>query len=303
MKTFLYPLVGMLLFLAGCGNGITHSSPTGDNASDLTQNGPRTSEFKDLDQGDAYTARLETPTLFVAGSVDETAAFIGWLNDAGAVRRIQGVDFNTTWVIAVFRGMVGSAGYGIEVKDVQFIGETVQLKVNLTDPDPDQMVAQVISYPYHIITAPKEFLPIAEGTTWSVSTSEGRMLTRTRYPISPRTDTPDGLRVDYFPLEVGKVWTYGDQAGAFRVTTPIRTIYGPAYGTEGLLQNRVLRKTEDGKVLELRGDEWRLLFDFAAEEKTSWTIEAPAEGSDLLGWDDGDGGEPVGAGDGAVRDV
>ena len=140
MKDFMYPLISVLLFVAGCGNGITNSSPGDGNASDLRQDGSGTPEFKDLSQGDAYTATLERPTLFVAGSAEEATPFLGWLNDSEAERRIQGVDFNTTWVIAVFRGVVGSAGYGIGIEDVEFVGKTVQLKVNLTDPDPEQMV-------------------------------------------------------------------------------------------------------------------------------------------------------------------
>ena len=48
------------------------------------------------------------------------------------------------------------------------------------------------------------------------------------------------------------------------------------------MQDRVLRETWDGKVMELRGDTWRLLFDLGAEEQATWTIQAPGEQVDLL---------------------
>jgi len=50
-------------------------------------------------------------------------------------------------VVAAFRGQVPAAGYGIAVEDLQNDGETVKLYARLSDPAPDQMVAQVISYP------------------------------------------------------------------------------------------------------------------------------------------------------------
>ena len=75
-------------------------------------------------------------------------------------------------------------------------------------------------------------------------------------------------------------WTYGDRK--IRVTVPIRTVYGPAYGLEGLLQNRIIRKDEGGKILELRNDDWRLLFDLNAAEGTTWKLDTSQGEDDLL---------------------
>ncbi len=95
-------------------------------------------------------------------------------------------------------------------------------------------------------------------------------------------DSPQTTRADYFPLEVGTTWTYGESARVVRVTDKVETLFGSGYMLEGLLQNRIVRKNADGKALESLGREWRLLFDLDAGEQASWTIEAPDGGDDLL---------------------
>ena len=86
----------------------------------------------------------------------------------------------------------------------------------------------------------------------------------------------------YFPIQVGTAWTYGEGGPIIRLTGRVETLSGWGYALDGLLQNRIIRRDEDGKILELRGREWRLLLDLGAAEKTSWTIEGSGEGSDLL---------------------
>jgi hypothetical protein len=86
----------------------------------------------------------------------------------------------------------------------------------------------------------------------------------------------------YFPLKEGLTWTYGSREDAIRVTASNPSIYGPIYSVTGFLQDRELRTTYDGKVMELRGDSWRLLFDLSADVKDSWTIQTKGEQTDLL---------------------
>ena len=163
----------------------------------------------DIDPGDSYVL-LEKPTLLVAGNESEARWLAGHLNDPEQMAQFGEVDFDDTWIISVFRGQVNTAGYGIAIEDVQYItpaegeesGEVVQITVHLTDPSPDQMVAEVISYPDHVVMVPKADLPAAEGTVWSAYTSEGELFAQTRYPsvIDGRVPgvEPIGTAVDGF---------------------------------------------------------------------------------------------------------
>jgi len=98
-------LSGWLMGLVGCSPGTPAAlpsvtpGPTSSAVPVVTQSGPtetmRTIALESLDQGNSYTAELENPTIFVAGSIDEAAHFTGWLNDADVTERIREVDFNT----------------------------------------------------------------------------------------------------------------------------------------------------------------------------------------------------------------
>ncbi len=137
--------------------------------------------FDTGETGSSITAELSKPALFVAGDMDEASKFIDWL-DENAVSLIQNADYNSTWIIAVFRGPMGSSGYGITVQDVVLTPGIVQIKVNLTDPSPGQMAQPVVSYPYHVIRIPKEKLKVANGTTWIVYDQNDSELMNIKYP-------------------------------------------------------------------------------------------------------------------------
>ena len=105
--------------------------------------------------------------------------------------------------------------------------------------------------------------------------------TATQDAFSRSTD--EGLVRDFFPLATGTTWSFGDKATTIRVKDPIRTTFGSAHPIEGLFhQDRIVRRTADNKILELAGNTWRLLFDFSAPEKASWTIESSDSGAGFL---------------------
>lgn len=139
--------------------------------------------FESLAQGDSYTAELQTPTLFIAGNASQADRFIRFLNDPAIAQRIQAIDFNTTWVVSVFRGQVASSGYGITIEEISTAPGTVRLRVNLTDPAYGQNVSDIIAYPYHAVLVPKDRIPQTPGTNWAVYTLEGKLLVRTHYPL------------------------------------------------------------------------------------------------------------------------
>lgn len=128
--------------------------------------------FESLDKGNSLIAGIEKPTIFVAGSLDEIAQFK--ILDANILQKIQKVDFSKTQVVGVLRGKMNTGGYGITVQTVSLTKGVVQLKVNFTNPSPDQMVTQVISYPYHIILIPREKLDTPE--IWAMYDEKGGLL-------------------------------------------------------------------------------------------------------------------------------
>lgn len=160
-------------------NSLPSSSPV--NQTRVPKTRP-TIPFESLIQGDSYTAGLENPTLFVASNAAEAARFTQLLNKTEVTKRIQTIDFNSTYIVAVFRGQVGSSGYGIAIQQISTAAGTVQLTVSLTNPPSDRLVSTVIAYPYHIVLVPREKLNLTPGTNWSVSTSEGKLLVQTKYP-------------------------------------------------------------------------------------------------------------------------
>ena len=179
MKWLLLCLVLLIVTLSGCTEkrveiNQTQISPTQSVLPPLNKN-VSVIAFDSIDKGNSFTAEIEKPTIFVAGSRDEASQFIRWMENIDVVSRIEKVDFNTNFVIAVFRGKMGNSGYGIEVQSISIYSGVVQLAVNLTDPAPGQAVADVISYPYHIILLPREKLQVAPGT-WAMYDPEGKVL-------------------------------------------------------------------------------------------------------------------------------
>ena len=65
------------------------------------------------------------------------------------------VDFSTESVLVGLMGQQPTAGYDITIADVRTTGAQVVAYVNEERPDPGVAVAQVISYPYHMVVVPR----------------------------------------------------------------------------------------------------------------------------------------------------
>ena len=235
MKTLLVPFVVVLISFSGCGKGVLNSSPEADGLPSTIRTDTRTISFEHLAGGDSHAASLEGPALFVAGEASEITSFTGMLSDPELVRRIGDADFDNNWVVAIFRGMVGTGGHGIRVKEIEKENETLKVAVDLSDPKPDQFVIQVISYPFHIITIPKKDLIVTGETTWSVVRTKATPLVPVIDPIDKidpvdNGDDPDvtilrpggdsgqgGVRGGSGPVTVGGKDTPSDRDGNGRV--------------------------------------------------------------------------------------
>jgi hypothetical protein len=82
-----------------------------------------------------------------------------WM-EHGPGQDIPMVDFSTRTVIAVFLGSRRTAGYVVEITAVERrAGETI-VNVREGRPAPGQMLAQVITTPFHIVSVPRVEGPV-----------------------------------------------------------------------------------------------------------------------------------------------
>ena len=61
------------------------------------------------------------------------------------------IDFSKEMVVAVFMGEKPTGGYSIDIKDVLKKKDNIEFLIKVEEPGPDDMAAQVITSPYHII--------------------------------------------------------------------------------------------------------------------------------------------------------
>lgn len=128
---------------------------------------------------------LEEPSIFVVGSAPEAERFAGWFDNSNVSdvsERIRKVDLTTTLIVAVFSGHMGSNGHGVTIKEVSTSPGRVDLRVMLTRPAPGHAASDVETYPYHMIMIPRKDLDLDPQTDWIVFTSDGKILSQTRYP-------------------------------------------------------------------------------------------------------------------------
>lgn len=72
-----------------------------------------------------------------------------------AGRQAPGVNFAENSVLVALMGQQPTAGYNITITDVRATGTEIVVYVDETRPRPGDPVAQVITYPYHMVVVPK----------------------------------------------------------------------------------------------------------------------------------------------------
>jgi len=61
-------------------------------------------------------------------------------------------------LICAFQGMKPTAGYDIEITKIERSGDTVTVKLRIREPKPDEITAQVITSPVHIVKVERSAL-------------------------------------------------------------------------------------------------------------------------------------------------
>ncbi len=138
---------------------------------------------------------VASPALFVTGDPIEAARMAHLLGDADLLATVEHTDFDDNWLVIALRGEVNTTGYGIDVETVEYDGHSVQVTISLSDPSPGEMAAQVISYPFTFAVVPRQAVPVEEPTTWIMSTEDGSLQAKARYPHNGEADDDGGVSV------------------------------------------------------------------------------------------------------------
>jgi uncharacterized membrane protein len=131
-------------------------------------------------------SRIAKPLRTIVRSTDEWRQL--WALHAGPESDAPAIDFGTNVVAAVFSGERPTPGYSTEITAANTAGDVVRLIVAEHTPDRGLIAAQVLTFPFHIVTVPRAG---GEDVAWGDS---GDSNLRTPSPQSPHTATSTGLQ-------------------------------------------------------------------------------------------------------------
>ena len=103
---------------------------------------------------DGTIFELQNPAILVASSEDEVAQLVRRMQDPELGDRLDSVNLEANVVVAVFRGEMRTGGYGIEIEQIQVEEGVVEIVVTLTDPGPDELLLDMVTYPVAIRIVP-----------------------------------------------------------------------------------------------------------------------------------------------------
>jgi hypothetical protein len=135
-----------------------------------------TVDFRVVAGGDSMQAAFATPTILVGTAPSDVTEIGQLLDDPEAQSRLAQVDFQSKWVVAVFDGTRPSSGYTTTIDRVVQADGEVHLYLRQTEPDPEQMVAAVLTHPYHIIEIDRSALSVDSSTVWKIYDVDGQLL-------------------------------------------------------------------------------------------------------------------------------
>jgi hypothetical protein len=138
--------------------------------------------FFTLARGNTAIAQIRGPAIFLAADAEKVAHFAAWIKNNENAATLAKVNFATHLVVAVFAGMRPSSGYGISAKRVESSNGGVTITAELSGPGSGQAVADVISFPYHVIAVPYTVVANRPKTVWRVITTAGVEMVRTITP-------------------------------------------------------------------------------------------------------------------------
>ena len=115
------------------------------------------------------------PILYIATSVEDAERFLPWL-EAEHQKAVRANDWGERVVVAVFRGAVGTNGFGITVRRLRVEHDRLRLIVVFHDPPPQSMARPAFTTPYHIIALPKRSFATSMPASWILENSQRQIL-------------------------------------------------------------------------------------------------------------------------------
>ena len=83
-----------------------------------------------------------------------------WIEHAGSEESMPMVDFSKEMVVAAFMGEQPSGGFALNISEVAEASGRLQIRLNRSQPGPEQMVIQMLTAPAHLVAIPRRDLPI-----------------------------------------------------------------------------------------------------------------------------------------------
>jgi len=104
-------------------------------------------EFQTISKG--YYSGHKNPAYYVIEN--EIECVVVWNQCTRAFLPPPEINFSNTTIIAVFMGEFSTGGYGIEIKEIVNLDESVVVRVEKTYPGEGCYVTEAFSQPYHIV--------------------------------------------------------------------------------------------------------------------------------------------------------
>lgn len=86
---------------------------------------------------------------------EEIAQLNDWVTE-DAKSRLQTLDYDTYFALIVFQGWKPTFGYSIQIERIIRQEEKVLILARLEEPEPDEVVPDTVTSPYHLIQVQKE---------------------------------------------------------------------------------------------------------------------------------------------------
>jgi PrcB C-terminal len=168
LSVLILSLALVILFSAGCAN--QENGPTGATP-DLPSDSERNIPLITLAQGvsseygrfDEMPIPADAPPECMV--ITDGEEFQRLLSLASLQETPAAVDFTNDIVIAAVQGPKNSGGYAISIMHASQTGREVRVEVEIVVPEPGTMTVQVLTSPYHFVTAKRsDFDPNGEVT-------------------------------------------------------------------------------------------------------------------------------------------
>ena len=170
-------LTGLNLTFGGAfaGDGITDVEPVPH---------PVDPPGSSTDGGSSSGYDLPAAVFFATSEADADRLLSAVGEDPRFADELAAVDFESSWV----RGVMPSAGYDVTIETITHQDGMAEVMVSLRNPDPTELVADVITYPFDIEVVARSDIPEPSALDWVVVDENGDVLTKLGSGDNPRPE-------------------------------------------------------------------------------------------------------------------